>query len=193
MENKFIKLILGALVVCSVLGALFFLFKPVESEKKEMIQSSKSEEQLSISGNQVTQESSELDHLHEDHSHEHEEFENEIVPVEISNRSELIQNFIVAYLKRGGDYDYLEEVKPYCVEAFYKYLEKYPERFPLDRKKQEVDSISIYSVEGEEDIYFVDVYLKVINSDENEATDYIGYYVSIEDGKISGVKINESK
>ncbi|WP_375179058.1 hypothetical protein [Enterococcus rotai] len=64
---------------------------------------------------------------------------------------------------------------------------------PLNRKKQEVDSLSVYSVEDQENIYFVDIYLKTTNSENKEETDYIGYYISIEGDKVSGAKINESK
>lgn len=155
---------------------------------KETVGSNKNEQQLSYSFDSSDQQSSETGD-----SHDHEGFKNQIEPVEISNRSELIQDFIMAYLKRGGDYGYLEGVKPYCVDSFYNYLKKYPERLPLNRENQEVDSISVYSVEGEEDIYFVDVYLKVMNSEKKEEKDYIGYYVSVEGSKVSGAKINESK
>lgn len=188
MENKVVKVIIGILVVSVVIGTLFFLFKPIENGNDETIESSKNEEQLSFSVNSTSQESSEtID------THDHEELKNQIEPVEISNRSELIQNFLMAYLKRGGDYNYLESVKPYCVDSFYNYLEKYPERLPLDRQKQEVDSLSVYSVEDKEDVYFVDVYLKTTSLENKEETDYLGYYVSIEGGKVSGAKINESK
>ncbi|WP_375179059.1 hypothetical protein [Enterococcus rotai] len=122
MENKVVKVIIGILVVSVVFGTLFFLFTPVKDGKRETIGSNKNEEQLSFSIPSTGQESSETKD-----SHEHEELKNEIEPVEISNRSELIQDFIMAYLKRGGDYDYLEGVKPYCVDSFYNYLKKYPE------------------------------------------------------------------
>ena len=78
---------MGALVVCVVLGILFYLFKPVGNGEGETIDS-RNKEKLSFSINSTSRERAETNE-----THNHEELKNQIEPVEISGRSELIQNF----------------------------------------------------------------------------------------------------